>query len=128
MTDIAVMKKSEREVTWLKLQPNCRWGRNKRGLIVRPSGGRSRARGGKSIACSRISSWAPGARRSGAENGVLTVTLPRSTTPESCRVVFVAFVCRQQSPQSRVLSVRNAERGARQAVGGRLFADARRPL
>ena len=31
----------------------------------RPSGGRSRACGGKSTACSKISSWAPGARRSG---------------------------------------------------------------
>src|SRR5262249_3483055 len=47
----------------LKLQPNCRWGRKRRELIVRPTGGRSRACGGKSIACSRISSWTPGARR-----------------------------------------------------------------
>src|SRR5262249_52104422 len=44
----------------------------------------------------------------------------RSKGAESCGVVFVAFVCRNRSPQSRVLSICNVELGARQSVGGRL--------
>src|SRR5262245_39346546 len=60
-----VQRIRRRREPWMKLQPSSPPLRTRR-PIVPPSGGRSRACDAKSIVCSRISSWAPGARRSGA--------------------------------------------------------------